>query len=220
MTLTPSIFGLNFEVFLMLASGIFYTFCAIVLWKPFKSEGNELIGALFTFLVYQAISMFFMGLDMYTMNMFYANVASLAVFIGSTYMLKFPFSKYSEGTRKILFLLSLAAVLGLFVWFLQTEERQMILMNFTLWYDLLINGLVVGGFIIFLGVNSTENWLRIKAIGGGSGVVTCCVAANASMLVGAIAVSSVFQFLAPLLILGSLTFARRKQNQISQNKVA
>lgn len=216
----PMIFGINFEVFLMLASGIFYTFCAIVLWKPFRSERNELIGALFTFLVYQAISMFFMGIDMYTMNMFYANVASLAVFIGSTYMLKFPFSKYSESTRKILFLLSLAAVLGLFVWFLQTEERQMILMNFTLWYDLLINGLVVGGFIIFLGVKSTENWLRIKAIGGGSGVVTCCVAANASMLVGAIAVSSIFQFLAPLLILGSLTFARRKQSQISQNKVA
>lgn len=209
----PLIWGFHLEVLLMLVSGIFYLLCAALIWKPFREENNELISALFAFLLYQAVSMFFMGVEMHTMNMIYGNLASLAVFIGSAYMLKFPFSSLSESTRKIAFYISLAVVLAVFAWFVQSPEREMTLMHFILWYDIVINGFVVGGFILFLGVKATENWLKIKAIGGGSGVVTCCVAANASMLLGAIIVSSVFQFLAPLLILGSLTFARKKQKE-------
>lgn len=37
------------EIFLMSLSGIFYIFCAAFLWKPYRKEGNELIGALFFF---------------------------------------------------------------------------------------------------------------------------------------------------------------------------
>lgn len=210
----PMVLGFPLEVFLMLASGVFYLLCALVIWKPYREDKNELIGALFAFLLYQAVSMIFMGVEMHTMNMLYGNIASLAVFIGSVYMLKFPFSSFSESTRKILFYSTLAIVLAVFAWFIQSPEREMVLTQFILWYDIVINGLVVGGFILFLGVKATENWLRIKAIGGGSGVVTCCVVANASMLTGALIVSSVFQFLAPLLILGSLTYARKKQNSM------
>ncbi len=215
----PMIGIFHFEVFLMLASGVFYLICAALLWKPFRQEKNELIGALFAFLVYQAISMFFMGMEMQTMNMVYSNISSLAVFIGSAFMLKFPLSSFSASTRKIGFLLSLIAVLGLFAWFIQTEEREMMLMSFTLWYDIAINGIIVGGSIIALGINA-ERWMRVKAFGGGSGVVACCVLANATMIGGAILTSSVFQFAAPVLILGSLTYARKKQAEESRMQPA
>ena len=99
----PMILGLNLEVFIMLASGIFYLICASFLWKPFKKEKNELIGALFAFLIYQALSMFFMGLEMETKNILYSNIASISVFIGSVYMLKFPFSFFPKIVSKILF---------------------------------------------------------------------------------------------------------------------
>ncbi len=216
----PLVLGVfHLEIFLMLLSGVFYLLCAWLLWKPYKEEKNELVGALMAFLVYQAFSMFFMGVEMHTMNMLWSNLAGLAVFIGSAYMLKFIFSPFAEKTRKNLFRLALIVAFGLFTWFMQDEAKQMELMHFTLWYDLVVNGLVVGGAIIVFALKTTEKWLRTKALGGGGGVVTCCVVANATMLSGAMLVSSFFQFLAPVMILGTLFYARKKQNQTPQASV-
>lgn len=195
---------------LLISSGVFYLICALFLWKPFRQEKNELVSALFAFLAYQAVGMFFMGLEMQTMNMTYGYISTLAVFIGSAYMLKFPFSSFSWLTRKLLFYFSIAAVVGLFVWFMQTPERQKGLMNFTLWYDIVVNGIFVGGSIIFFGL-SARGWARFKTLGGGTGVVSCCIVSNAAMLGGAILTSSVFQFAAPVIILSSLAIARKKQ---------
>ncbi len=207
----PMILGLPFEVALMFASGIFYAICAAFLWKPLRAERNELISALFAFLVYQSLAMIFMALEMHTMNMLYSNLAALSILVGSAYMLKFVWSSFSSGVRRILFMLTLIALLGLFTWFMMTPERQMTLMHFVLWYDIVINGVIVGGAIIMLGIRTTEHWLKVKTLGGGSGVVACCVVANATMLGGAMLVSSVFQFLAPVVILSSLAIARKNQ---------
>ncbi len=213
----PMVFGLHLDVFLMLASGIFYLICAGFVWKPMRKEKNELINALFAFLIYQAISMFFMGVEMATHNMLYGNIAGLAVFVGSAYMLKFPLSSLSEKTRNISFMAILIAALGLFLWFMQTEARQMDLMHFVLWYDLVLNGIVVGGTIIGYGIKTTEKLIKTKAFAGGGGVVSCCVVSNAAMLGGAMILSSVFQFLAPVLILASLKYARTKANALNTN---
>ena len=157
--------------------------------------------------------MFFMGVEMYTMNMLYSNIAGLAIFIGSAYMLKFPFSSFSRVTRNIIFRGSILVLLAVFIWFMQTPERQIMLMHFSLWYDIVVNGLIVGGSILLLSLRTTEHWLRIKAFGGSSGVISCCIVANATMLSGAFLTSSVFQFIAPVVILGSVLYARRKQRQ-------
>ncbi len=200
-------------VYLMFAAGIFYLICAGYVYKPLREEKNELIGALFTFLIYQAINMFFMGLEMYTHNMVYSNIASLAVFIGSAYMLKFPLSSLSEKARTMIFRTVLIVVILAFIWFIQTEKREMQLMHFTLWYDLIINGLIVGGFIIVQGLGITDRWNRVKALGGGSGIIACCVVANGAMITGAMITSSFFGFVAPLLITLSLMYARKKQRK-------
>lgn len=209
----PMILGFHLEVFLMIVSGIFYILCAIFVWKSYKKEKNELVGALLAFLVYQAISMFFMGLEMHTMQMVYSNIAALSVFIGSAYMLKFPFGSFSKGTRNIIFFSTLIIVLGIFIWFMQTEEREMSLMNFILWYDIIVNGLIVGGFMILLALRTTEKWLKIKAFGGGVGVVSCCVVSSSAMLTGAMITGSIFGFLAPIVILGSLFLAKKNTAQ-------
>ncbi|MDQ3075508.1 MAG: hypothetical protein M3Q34_00020 [bacterium] len=206
----PAILGFSFEAFLMMLSGVFYLFCAGLLWKSVREEKNELVGALFAFLVYQAINMFFMGYHMHAHSMIYSNISALAIFIGSVYMLKFPLSSFSKGTRKAVFLLSLAVVLAIFIWFMQTPERQMDLMKFSLWYDIVVNGFVVGGFMIYLAIRTTEKWLKVKALGGGTGVISCCVVATGSMLSGAILTGIIVSFFSPIIILGSLIFARQK----------
>ena len=205
--------GLPLEIALMLASGVFYVICAALIWKPFQHERNELIGALFAFLLYQAIAMTLMGMEMLTHVMMYSTIGSLAILIGSVYMLKFPFSYFSLGVRKILFVLSMLAAFALFAWFVSSPEREMELMHFILWYDLVINGLIVGLFMISAGLRSPLGWFKAKAIGGGAGVTTCCVAANAAMISGAFIMSSVFQFIAPVLIVVSLAAGRKLQQR-------
>jgi hypothetical protein len=205
--------GTPLEIVLMFASGVFYVICAALIWKPFRRERNELIGALFAFLVYQAIAMILMGMEMFTHVMMYSTIGSLAIFIGSVYMLKFPFSYFGVVVRKILFVISMLAAFALFGWFVSSPEREMELMHFILWYDLVINGLIVGLFMISAGLRSPLGWFKTKAIGGGAGVATCCVAANAAMISGALIMSSVFQFIAPVLIVGSLAAGRKMQQR-------
>ncbi len=206
----PIILGFHFDIFLMIASGVFYVLAALFVWNSYKKEKNELVGALLAFLVYQAMSMMLMGLGMSTMNMIYMNLASLSILIGSVYMLKFPMSSFSKGTRKVSFMISLIVVIAAFLWFMQTEELQVKLEHAILWYDLIINGVFVGGFMMILGIRTAERWLKVKALGGGSGVVACCVAANSAMIGGAFLTSSVFAFLAPVIILTSLVIAKNR----------
>lgn len=212
MDMGPLVWGVPLNVILMIASGVFYLICAIAIWKPFRQEKNELVGALFAFLVYQAISMFFMGVEMQTMNMVYSNIAALAIFVGSAYMLKFPFSKLAEKTRKIIFMLILIALLAVFGWFMQTPERQMDLMSLVLWYDIVANGIIVGGSILIFGLRAVEKVTKTKAIGGGTGVMSCCIIANVAMLSGALFTSTIFAFLAPVFILFSLRSSRVAAN--------
>ena len=207
----PEILGFSFGAFLMLLSGIFYIVCALLVWKKYVSEKNELVGALLAFLIYQSFNMIFMGIEIHTMNMIYSSLAALSVFVGSTYMIKFPLSSLSRSTRNSIFFLSLIAVLGLFAWFMSNEERQMELMNFTLWYDLVVNGIIVGGFMLLLAFKTSERVLKIKAYGGSTGVISCCVASSAAMISGSILTSAFFGFLAPILILGTLFFSDKNK---------
>ena len=208
----PEILGFSFGIFLMILSGIVYFISAIVVWNKYRKEKNELVGALLAFLLYQSLSMVFMGVEMHTMNIMYSNIAALAVFIGSCYMLKFPLSSLSRGARNSFFFLSLIIVLSVFSWFMLTEERQMALMIFTLWYDLVINGIIVGGFMLLLAFRTTEGALKIKAYGGSTGVLSCCVVANTAMISGSIVTGALFGFIAPVIILSTLFFGYKSQN--------
>lgn len=203
--------GFPLEVVLIVTSGIFYFICGLVVWESYKKDRTELIGALLAFLFYQALAMLFMGLEMITMNMVYSILAGLSVMIGSIFMLKFPFSFLPKATRKIVFYLSIIIVLAVFIWFMLTPERKMMFMNFSIWYDIIINGIAVGVLALLFGLYTKEQAVKIKAVGGGAGIASCCVVANVATISGAVILSSVFQFLAPVIILIAIFSGRRAQ---------
>lgn len=207
----PTIMGFSFEVFIMFCAGVGNLICAMLVWKPLREERSELLSAFFAFLVYQAVSMFAMALALQTQNIAYANISGLAVLLGSVYMLKFIFSSFSMTARKVIFMTLLVIVLSIFAWFIQTPERGLLLEHFIIWYDIVIIGVIVGGSIIAFGIKTSERWLRFKAIGGGSGVVTCCIVSNMALLGGGILLSSLLHLIAPFIILTSLIIARHRQ---------
>ncbi len=213
------LWGMDIVTLLMLLSGVFYLVCALLLFRKVYKGKDELMWALFAFLVYQAINMFFMGIEMKTHNMMYSNIAAFAVLMGSVYMLKFPMSSLSKNIRQVAFVFSTILVLGVFAYFMTSEALQMKLMNFTLWYDIFVNGIVVGGFMLALGLRAQEREVKIKALSGSSGVVSCCVAANGAMIAGSMLTSSFFAFLAPLFILRTLSFKEKMEaNSVPPNE--
>ncbi len=209
MTQGIMLWGFDVITLLMLLSGVVYLICALLLFRKVRNSKDELMWALFAFLIYQTINMFFMGVEMKTHNMMYSNIAAFSVLVGSVYMLKFPMSSLSKNIRQVAFVFSMIFVLGIFAYFMTSEELQMKLMNFTLWYDIFVNGILVGGFMMVLGLRAQEREVKIKALSGGSGVVSCCVAANSAMITGSMFASSFFAFLAPLFILRTLSFKEK-----------
>lgn len=209
MTQGVMLWGFDVITLLMLLSGVVYLICALLLFRKVRNSKDELMWALFAFLIYQTINMFFMGVEMKTHNMMYSNIAAFSVLVGSVYMLKFPMSSLSKNIRQVAFVFSMIFVLGIFAYFMTSEELQMKLMNFTLWYDIFVNGILVGGFMMVLGLRAQEREVKIKALSGGSGVVSCCVAANSAMITGSMFASSFFAFLAPLFILRTLSFKEK-----------
>ena len=201
--------NMDFITLLMLVSGVVYLVCALLLLKKVYKQHDELMWALFAFLGYQAINMFFMGMHMQYHAMIYSNIAAFAVLMGSTYMLKFPMSSLSKNVRQVLFIFTVIVALGIFAYFMTTDEKQMQLMHFALWYDIFINGVIVGGFMLALGLRAQDQEVKVKAYSGGTGVVSCCVAANGAMIAGSMLTSSFFAFLAPLLILRTLSLKQR-----------
>ncbi len=216
MDLSILVFGfLPLGILLMLAAGVLYVLSAIWLWNSSRGESIDLVNALIAFLLYQAVAKFSMGLGAYTSNPLFGKIAALAIIIGAVYMLKFPLSVLSQWSRKVLFrVIFIISILG-FAWFMGTPERQDLLVFFATWYDIILNGVIVGGTIIVFGIKSANRVYKTKAVGGGSGVVSCCVAANVSMLSGAALASLVFGFLSPILILGSMLFVRNQSQSNS-----
>ena len=210
----PMFLGYPVEISVMVLAGIVYLVCAAIVWGPMRKERNELIGALFAFLVYQALSMILMSVGVETMNMSLENLSALAIFIGSVYMLRFPFSYFGAAMRRILFSLSLIGVFVIFAWFISSPEREMQLSHFITYYDIIVNGLVVGFFMFRAGIVAKNNWVRVKALGGGAGVASCCVVSNVASLGGFFTLSSLFAFLAPVIIVFSLITGRRIQQRM------
>jgi hypothetical protein len=212
MSMGPNVlWGVALFNLLMGIAGIFYLICALFLWKRVRAEKNELLSALFAFLVYQAINMFFIATFFQTGKHIYGYISGISILIGSMYMLKFPFHSFAAGTRKAIFIISLIVVIAIFGWFITHPALFMIWTNFTLWYDFIINGLVVGGSIVFFAFYASDRRQKIKAAGGGTGVMACCIVGNATLISGALVVSSIFQFLAPIIILLSLA-SKKNQN--------
>ena len=205
--------GLPIEVSILIISGVFYAICALIVFRPYRTERNELIGALLAFLTYQAVAMVAMGIEIYTHNILYGIISAIAILVGSVYMLKFPLSFFKENVRKTAFKLALLIVLVVLGWLVLTPSGTRAMMSFTIWYDVFVNGVVVGFFMLIAGFKASERWLRVKALGGGIGVASCCIVSNVAMVSGAIAVSSVFQFLAPIIIISTLMAGRKMQKQ-------
>ena len=212
--MTESILGIPLGITLMWGAGVFYAIGAIVFFASFRREfANELMIALFAFLVSMTLALLLMGVGEYWKNMWYGYLGTLAILVGSAFMLKFPFTIFSVRVRQMLFRLFLVTVMFLFIWMVLFDSGRTLMAQFVMWYMIFVNGLVVGFFVFFVGLRSKERWLKIKATGGGVGIMSCCIASHVASIAGAVLLSAIFQFIAPVILVASVLLGKRIQRR-------
>ena len=91
--------------------------------------------------------------------------------------------------------------------------------QFIMWYMIIANGFVVGFFIFFAGLRSKEKALKIKAMGGGMGIASCCIVSHIASISGAIILSAIFQFLSPILLMLTLFAGHYYQKQLEKSNM-
>ena len=208
-----SILGIPLGIAIMWGAGALYALGAILFFNSFRKEmKNELMTALFAFLVSMALALLLMGTGEYSKNMIFGYLGTLSILIGSVFMLKFPLTMF-PSVKKTLFRLVLAGVLLVFIWMVVSTFGRQTMPQFIMWYMIVVNGFVAGFFIFFVGFRSKEKAARIKATGGGLGIASCCIASHIASIAGALLVSAVFQFMAPLILILSLLIGRYYQRQ-------
>lgn len=217
----PELIGsIPLPIAIMWGAGTLYAFSALSFYIFFRQEiKNELMTALFAFLLSMAFALILMGVGEYSKNMVFGYLGTLAILIGSVFMLKFPLTVLPAVSRRTLFQLLLGGVLFIFVWMVISETGRQLMPQFIMWYMIVVNGIIVGFFIFFVGLRSKERAIKIKATGGGLGVASCCVISHVASMSGAILLSAIFQFLAPILLTLSLLAGRYYQRNLDKSNI-
>ncbi len=206
-----TIFGLPTAIALMYGAALFYFVGIIVTWKSYRAEPNELMGAFMAFLFSMGLALFLMGSAEYLAQPMLGAAGTLAILIGSVIMLRFPLSLTRQPLQSFLFYVSMVVAIAFFVVMMATKTGQAYTMPMIMWFMIIVNGIVVSFFVIYAGVKSKEQWFKVKAVGGGAGIVTCCLASHVALMVGAPLLSAAFQFAAPVIIAASIQLGKSLQ---------
>lgn len=188
----------------------------LVLMKPFKEDKSELMKAFLAFIVSIMVANIFIGIGFFNKSIIFAFLGTFAIFTGSAFMLKFPISAFPDHYRKSLFYLSIIAFYAIIAWLMISASGRAVMPRFSIWFMVIVNGFITGLYMIYVGLQSQERWLRVKATGGGLGVAACCLASHimfSTELVSLLVMGAMFGIASPFIMLYSVIAGRRLQNQ-------
>lgn len=206
-----TIFGFPATVLLLWLSAAFYIVTIVLLWKPFRRERNDLMVALNAFLYGMAFFHIFLGAGFYFNNLFLMHLGSFAALTGSAYTLKFPLSGLKQPFRQLGFYLALAIAWSLVVWLLISPHPLSAMISSVLVYMIIVTGLA-GIYTIWIGLRAKERWVKVKCLGGGAGMITCCLFADLLVLANGVTIlGEILMSVAPVILLAGLFVGRKLQ---------
>jgi len=176
------ILGLPMSVFWFWFSAAIYGVSIILIWKPLRKEKSELVYAFFAFLAGMALLHLFVGAGIYWKQMWLIHIGFLGGLVGAVYTLKFPLLALSEPKRKPLFYTALLAALLTVLWMFLFPHKGSTMIWVGYIFMIFTSGVIASSYIILWGIKSTGNEAKIKGIGGGIGMFTCCFLADILVL--------------------------------------
>lgn len=205
-----TILGLPQPVFWFWFSAFIFVLSIVLLFPRFRAERSALMSAFFAFLLAMAWLHIFAGLGTLLKQMVWTHIGFFGGLLGVGYTLLFPLSALKQPLRSALLYLALtvAAVISLWMFLLPHESSTMILVGYL--YMITIAGIAAGGYILWKGLQMKDRPAKVKAVGGGLGLMTCCLVADVWVLLAifyglTIPISGHFWMaLAPVIILASI----------------
>ena len=210
--MTGIILGLPEAVFWLWFSASFYMVAIFFFLEPLRKERTELMLSFFAFLAGMAFFHILLGAGLYLNNMLLIHLGAFAALTGAAFTLKFPLTALSESKRKPVFYLALAIAWLIVVWLLIFPHEMKTMLWLVLGYMIVVSGGIAGFYIIWQGLKAKESWVKVKCLGGGGGLFTCCLIADVLvLLVGVSVLGEVFMALAPVILILAIYLGRYLQ---------
>lgn len=206
------ILGLPVPVFWLWFSAVVYVIAILLFLPALRREKSELMVAFFAFLAGMAIFHVFLGAGFYWNQLLLIHLGALAALTGAAYTIKFPLTALAESKRKPLFYLTLLIGWSIIAWMLIFPHQTQTMLWLVLGYMIIVSGGIAGGYILWKGFKAKESWGKVKCIGGGAGLITCCLAADLLVIFAGVSVLGEFLMaLAPVILILAIYLGRYLQ---------
>lgn len=212
------ILGLPVPVFWIWFSAIVYIIAIILFLPALRKEKSELMVAFFAFLAGMAWLHIFLGAGVYWKQMLLSHLGFLGGLIGVVYTLKFPLTAIAESARRPLFNLAILLALAIVGWMLIFPHQFSTMIWVSFLYMIITAGILAGGYMIWKGWQMEDIGSKIKGVGGGAGLLTCCLVADVFVLYTlvvevtlGVVIGEFFMWLAPIILIVALYLGRAFQ---------
>lgn len=202
------IFGqeLPSDIFWMLLSGLAYLLMAVIFFfGPYQKNKDDLMSAFLGFLGGMALFHGLGGIAMLWGSSILMIVAAFGAITGSAFVFKFPLSSiFDEKTKNTLFYSALILGYLIVAWMFLGGLGPMESMRLAAIYMVVFSG-ISAVYIVWRGISLKDPSLKIKCIGGGCSIWSCCFVAHLLVLtVGITTLVKVFIVGAPIVLMISL----------------
>lgn len=213
-----TILGLPSGVFLLWMSSFFFLVSSVIILKPLFEKKDKLTMAFFIWLLGMGLLHLFLGLGILFNTVILLHLGVFFGLTGSAYLIRIPFSGLIPRYEKTGFYLVLLAGWLIVAWmFLWPHVHSIELMLRLLFgYMILIAGILPGPYLIWMGVKSKSRAVKVKAVGGGIGIISCCLIADVFVLFAYMGVAFWPEFLmtiAPVILITAVLWGRKIEKQ-------
>lgn len=219
MSLFFSILGLPSSVVLVWLSAFLFLLGALIILKPLLEKKEKLITAFFIWLLGMGFFHFFLGFGILFNKVFLMNVGIFFAVTGSAYLLRIPFSGLMPRFEKaglysaLLFGWLVSGLLFFRPNFFPTNFN----LKFVLIYMILTAGIWPGFYLVVMGFKSKDKAIKVKSVGGGIGIISCCLVADvlALLVYGGVAfLTEFFMALSPVILIGAVLYGRKIESRL------
>jgi len=214
--------GLPKGVALLWTSAFFFLASSIVILKPLLETRERLIRAFFAWLLGMGLLHFFMGAGFLLGTITLIHIGVFFGFTGSAYLLRIPLRGWWPNSEKVVFYLVLLAgwliVAWMSIWPHLHDTKMMLWLLFS--YMILVAGILPTIYLISAGIRARSRSVRVKGIGGGIGVASCCLFADLLVLfvfMGVAFWSEFFMAIAPVILIVAVLYGRSLEKREKGN---
>lgn len=180
--MSETIFNLPPDVFWLWFSTLFYLVTILLFWPHWRTEKTDLMLSFLGFLAGMGWFHLFLGAGTYWNQPLLIYLSFLGALTGAAYTLKFPLTVFKESLRKPIFYLALLVAWLSVIWMPLFPPTPETMIWIVFLYMITISGSIAGFYIVWQGIKTTDLGMKIKGIGGGAGIITCCLAADVLVL--------------------------------------